>query len=99
MTGFKLSLIFFFSSIIIFAQNKETSEFETLVNEEHWKLAFSDNGSNEWESKWFLDGLRANVRNTDNGMVFSAGAVAGDDSCHAVLWTNTSFTADVKIGA
>ncbi len=58
--------------------------FNDLYNAE-WKDEFHDSCSGDWHDKWFLDGLRATINNTPDGMVFSAGPVAGDFSCHAVL--------------
>lgn len=72
-------------------------EFDSLNQTKNWNLKFEDDGSGNWQSKWFLDGLRAEVKNIKEGMLFSAGPVEGDDACHGVLWTNDSFSGDVKI--
>jgi len=37
------------------------------------------------------------VTNGPDGMTFTAGPTAGDDSCHAVLWTKERFEGDLKI--
>ncbi|MDR1282435.1 MAG: hypothetical protein LBK99_16675 [Opitutaceae bacterium] len=63
----------------------------------NWKPAFSDSGAGDWRQHWFLDGERAAVTNTEAGMVFAAGPVAGDDASHAVLWTRQSFRGDVMV--
>lgn len=62
-----------------------------------WQEAFRDSGTHDWQENWFLDGLRAEVENTDKGMVFTAGPEAGNDACHAVLWTKRAFAGDIKI--
>ena len=76
--------------------NTSQKMFDDLSNAE-WKNKFYDPCTGNWHEKWFLDGLRATVDNTPKGMVFSAGPLAGDFSCHAVLWTKDSFTGDIKI--
>lgn len=64
---------------------------------EGWRVVFEDPGTGDWKERWFLDGEKATVQNTPQGMAFSAGPTAGDDACHAVLWTRASFKGDVKI--
>ena len=51
----------------------------------------------KWQDNWFMDGLKAKVTNGPEGMDFTAGPTALDDSCHAVLWTKQSFVGDLKI--
>ncbi|WP_222861344.1 DUF1961 family protein [Seonamhaeicola marinus] len=87
-------LIILFIINTAFAQNEN---FVQLNTDSKWQLKFSDNCTEDWETKWFLDGLRAQVVNTQKGMLFSAGDVEHDHSCHAVLWTKPSFSGDVKI--
>jgi hypothetical protein len=67
------------------------------LNELKWKSIFLDSGENDWTDKWFLDGERAVIRNTPDGMVFSAGPVYNDHASHAVLWTKDVFAGEVKI--
>lgn len=67
------------------------------LNKLEWKSIFSDSGETDWTDKWFLDGERAAIRNTPDGMVFSAGPVYNDHASHAVLWTKDVFAGDVKI--
>ncbi len=62
-----------------------------------WRETFSDSCAVDWKEKWTLDGLRARVTNTEGGMVFEAGPIHGDSSCHAVMWTKDSFAGDIKI--
>ena len=71
-------------------------KFESLL-ERHWQLAFEDPCTGDWRDGWFLDGERASVRNTEKGMVYSAGPVAYDNGSHAVLWTQDDFAGDVRI--
>jgi hypothetical protein len=70
--------------------------FETLKQKE-WKQAFFDSGTEDWRKGWLLDGERADIRNTADGMVFSAGPVAYDQGSHSVLWTRESFAGDMRI--
>ncbi len=62
-----------------------------------WRRVFHDPCTGKWQNAWFLDGLKATVANGRDGMTFTAGPTAGDDSCHAVLWTKESFEGDLKI--
>ncbi len=72
--------------------DQRLAELEAL----DWKEVFRDDGSGTWQDTWFLDGLKATVANTADGMVLSAGA-REIDSCHAVLWTKESFAGDIRI--
>ncbi len=67
------------------------------LNEQTWNEEFADNGTKDWQEKWFVDGERSEIRNTPDGMVFSAGPVAMDNGSHAVLWTQSDFTGDIRI--
>jgi hypothetical protein len=71
-------------------------EFNAL-RQSDWIETFRDDGTDNWQNGWFLDGERAEVKNTDKGMVFAAGPVRNDQASHAVLWTKDSFKGDVKI--
>jgi hypothetical protein len=91
---FILSLFLSFSTN---AQDSNNKEFEILNQSKRWQLQFKDKGTKDWQSKWFLDGLQASVKNTKAGMLFNAGAKAASDSDHAVLWTKESFKGNVKM--
>ncbi len=82
--------------VISSGQNIEDNDFEKVNQSSEWQLKFEDSCTENWQSKWFLDGLRATVNNTKRGMVFSAGLIK-EDACHSVLWTKESFKGDVKI--
>ncbi|MFA9191020.1 DUF1961 family protein [Flavobacterium sp. FZUC8N2.13] len=84
-------------SVSIHAQNADDKEFEILNKSKQWQLQFQDSGTKNWQTKWFLDGLQANIKNTKAGMLFHAGAKAGTDTDHAVLWTKKSFKGNLKI--
>jgi len=62
-----------------------------------WKLALADPGTSAWETRWFLDGDLAGVKNTPEGIVLTSGPVEAKDAGHAVLWTKASFKGDLKI--
>ncbi len=97
MKTFTLLLILLSTIAQLKGQNSNTNEFERLKQSEEWQPKFKDSGSDKWQKKWFLDGLRAEVSNSPYGMLFSAGPIAFDDACHAVLWTKESFEGAVKI--
>ena len=62
-----------------------------------WKLNFSDNMKNDWQKNWFLDGEKARLTNSKNGLLFRAGSKPASDADHSVLWTKKSFSGDIKI--
>jgi hypothetical protein len=62
-----------------------------------WRQVFHDPCTGKWQDTWLLDGKKATVTNGPDGMTFTAGPTAGDDACHAVLWTKDSFRGDLKI--
>ncbi|MGY5354683.1 DUF1961 family protein [Wenyingzhuangia sp. IMCC45467] len=90
-------LLISFLLITQFCYSQNNEQFDQLNNSNKWNLKFQDNGNNNWKSKWFLDGLRAQVKNTKKGMILTAGKVERNDSCHAVLWTKNSFKGTIKI--
>jgi RNase P/RNase MRP subunit p29 len=63
----------------------------------NWKLNFSDNMKTNWQKKWFLDGEKASLTNSKNGLLFKAGPKPASDADHSVLWTKKSFSGDIKI--
>jgi len=62
-----------------------------------WTQTFSDPGTADWTENWFLEGAKASVQNTADGMNFNAGPIPGEHASHAVLWTKQSFEGDLKI--
>lgn len=74
----------------------EDATFTALMQQE-WRDQFADDGTNDWTEKWFVDGLRADIRNTPDGMVFAAGPAPYDNGSHAVLWTKADFAGDIRI--
>lgn len=76
--------------------NDEMKWFHALQTAEGREV-FYDSCTNDWNELWSLDGLKAAVKNTPDGMELSAGPVQGDDSCHAVLWTKQRFEGAVRI--
>ena len=78
------------------AEMSKEERFEEL-NALNWEQTFHDPGTEDWREKWFLDGLKSTVENTDKGMILAAGPIDRDHACHTVLWTKESFEGDVKI--
>lgn len=67
------------------------------LDELPWQESFTDAGDRDWEQHWFLDGQRASVRTTPQGMVFEAGPVVGDRGSNAVLWSHASYADPVRV--
>ncbi|MCH7225772.1 YesU family protein [Verrucomicrobiaceae bacterium E54] len=62
-----------------------------------WREVFADEGTGDWEQKWFLDGEVGKVTNGPEGMTLTAGPEFRNDAHHMVLWTRDSFEGDLKI--
>lgn len=62
-----------------------------------WQEVFSDDCTNDWQEKWFLDGEIGTIETSTNGMQLTAGPQFGNDAHHMVLWTKESFLGDLKI--
>lgn len=77
-------------------KNMEEQRYQQLLDCD-WKPVFEDTCTEDWHDKWTLDGEKARVTNSKDGMDFHAGPTAFDDACHAVLWTKDSFAGDLKI--
>ena len=66
-------------------------------------ILLQDPMTGDWRENWLLDGKEATLRNTENGLFFSAGTVTKSDdpeeyhAHHAVLWTQKEFEGDIKI--
>ncbi|WP_339926371.1 DUF1961 family protein [uncultured Cyclobacterium sp.] len=60
-------------------------------------LLFEDNGTENWQQKWMLDGLQSQVINSKEGMELIAGLEHGNDSSHTVLWTKQAFEGNISI--
>ncbi|NHE56540.1 hypothetical protein [Cyclobacterium plantarum] len=71
--------------------------------EEENTILFEDPMTGDWRENWFLDGKKATLRNTKDGLFFSAGTVTKSDdpeeyhAHHAVLWTRKEFDGDIRI--
>ena len=63
----------------------------------NWKEVFFDSGTGDWRDRWTLDGLRADVTNSEKGMDFKAGLTRKEDASHAVMWTKASFAGDIRL--
>jgi len=88
---YALTACLFFSTIA--CQNKRVQDLPW----EKSKLLFEDPGTGSWQDQWMLDGQRAQVINTQQGMELVAGPERGNDTCHAVLWTKQSFQGNICI--
>ena len=78
------------------AQEDYRPAYNELLNAD-WQETFSDSGQGDWQEKWMLDGHKATLSHSDEGMFFAAGPIAGDHASHSVLWTRDSFEGDLKL--
>jgi hypothetical protein len=94
----QIAVIVLAFSAVAFAhgQDEIRAKFDEL-NHANWQLAFADACTDDWRKSWTLDGERATIRHSAEGMDFRAGPIWKDDACHAVLWTKDSFEGDLKI--
>ena len=74
----------------------DRAAFESAANRD-WKPVFLDSGTGDWKKSWFLDGEIGTVANTPEGMVLTAGPEFKNDAHHMVLWTERTFSGDLKI--
>jgi hypothetical protein len=81
------------SEALIHGDNERLQQLLAL----EWDVAMHDAGTKDWQDRWFLDGTRAAVTNTPDGMILTAGPIPRDHASHCVLWTKDSFAGDVKI--
>ncbi|MFW5700704.1 MAG: hypothetical protein ACOCWM_03355, partial [Cyclobacteriaceae bacterium] len=58
-----------------YAQEDDKKSFEYLDRSPKWDLKFNDDCTGNWQENWFLDGIRAEIKNSEAGMLFSAGPV------------------------
>lgn len=81
-----------FLLIVGFCKAQEIEEPVLKTN-----LLFEDSCTGSWKDSWMLDGERAHVINSSKGMELIAGPEAGNDTCHAVLWTKNEFSGHICI--
>ena len=102
---YRLFLVALLAANVAYAANRNSPDgveaeawerFEELSAQE-WNEVFFDPGSGDWRENWSLDGLKAEVSNSEEGMNFRAGPVPRDNASHAVMWTRASFSGDLKI--
>lgn len=62
-----------------------------------WQTQMTDSCTEDWQKQWFLDGKKATIENTPEGMIYTAGPVNKENASHAVLWTKKSFEGNIKI--
>lgn len=77
------------------AQTKELI-FENLKHQD-WEEVFFDSCTQNWKDNWSLDGEKATISHSEKGMDYMAGPNRRENASHAVLWTNKSFSGDIKI--
>ena len=86
-----------FTQVFTILQADDRAAFEKASIEVVWSEVFSDNCTEDWKAKWFLDGEVGNVSNSKEGMTLTAGPEFKNDAHHMVLWTKGSFEGDLKI--
>ena len=84
-------------SVAYAEQPSEREAFMEAEEQQNWRAVFHDEGTGDWQEKWFLDGEVGAVSNDENGMTLTAGPEVRNDAHHMVLWTKDSFAGDVKI--
>lgn len=77
-------------------EGKAQERFAELSTQD-WQEVFFDTGTVDWREHWLLDGQKAEVTNSGEGMNFRAGPVPRENASHAVLWTKESFSGDLRI--
>jgi hypothetical protein len=93
---FPAFLLLGFAAQLGHAQDSSARRFNELRGAQ-WRLDFVDSCTRDWKENWTLDGEKATITHSAEGMNFQAGPTWQDDSCHAVLWTKKSFRGDIRI--
>ena len=75
----------------------DQAAFEKAEGDTASAEVFSDSGTTDWQEQWFLDGEVGTVTNSPEGMTLTAGPEFKNDAHHMVLWTEDSFSGDLKI--
>ena len=92
-----LTLFFTLFSCSSDAQKCDREGFEKLLKMD-WETKFQDNMTSDWTEQWSLDGTKASISHSENGMDFYAGPEFHNDTHHAVLWSKEYFKAEsIKI--
>lgn len=94
---FRCHLIVFVCAVLAGGSKAADREAFESTAAAHWQMVWFDAGTEDWREHWFLDGENATVTNTPEGMNFAAGPTHGYNPDHAVLWTQQSFSGDVRI--
>ena len=74
----------------------QISDFQQLDHLD-WQEVFFDPCTENWKDKWTLDGEKATIVHSSEGMDYRAGPNRREDASHAVLWTKESFEGDIKL--
>ncbi|MBC8434723.1 MAG: DUF1961 family protein [Verrucomicrobia bacterium] len=74
----------------------EENIFEAL-EQGSWLEVFADDCTDDWRKQWALDGKKTSIYHNEKGMEIQAGPVHLEDASHAVLWTQQSFSGDIRI--
>ncbi|MBD5780061.1 DUF1961 family protein [Pelagicoccus sp. NFK12] len=86
-----------FSQLPAQAENPGANAFYASSQDLPWKKVFQYSGTDDWTEDWFLDGLKADLRPSEKGLIFQAGHVRDDHASHAVLWTKREFQGDILV--
>ncbi|MCK4853934.1 MAG: DUF1961 family protein [Bacteroidales bacterium] len=92
----KKAILFVTLALLMLPTNAQEKTFRKLQKLD-WKQTFFDPGTSNWSERWLLDGLKARVYNSPQGMEFYAGPVPAEDSSHSVMWTRQRFSGNIKI--
>lgn len=79
------------------ADNSSANAFFASSQKLPWQEVFHFSGTDDWTKDWFLDGLKADLKPSENGLIFQAGPVRDDHASHAVLWTKREFQGDILV--
>jgi hypothetical protein len=92
-----LKIFFIFISLTSSSlAEREKETYQKALNQP-WQQVFFDSGQVNWKKKWFLDGRVGKVTNSSEGMTLEAGPEFKNDQHHMVLWTQESFSGNLKI--
>lgn len=93
---------------LLFSVSCATSDRKNIASDQ---ILFEDPMTGDWQRNWFLDGSKAELTNSEDGLHFSASTIPGIwqtrneseeqrrlfDSFHAVLWTQKEFEGEIGV--
>ena len=106
MTIARVKYIVFLATLLLFHSGctftqKSSSDYERTQFEQlsrlNWQEVLFDPLTSNWQDKWTLDGLKAKLTTSEEGLQFLSGPDSTGSESHCVLWTKKTFEGDIRV--